>query len=68
MQSGSRRFQPLFGFLAHSIALAPNRGPLDGLPAQARVEVLKVAAAYLPYYEEAEVGGFGGWVGGVGRG
>lgn len=55
VQSGSRRFQPLFDFVAQGIALAPNRGPLDGLPAQARAEVLKVAAAYLPYYEPAEV-------------
>lgn len=54
VQSASRRFHPLFSFLAHGIALSPNRGPLDGLPAPARVEVLKVAAAYLPYYEDAE--------------
>ncbi|GBF87356.1 K-stimulated pyrophosphate-energized sodium pump protein [Raphidocelis subcapitata] len=54
VQSGSRRFHPLFSFVAHEIALSPNRVPLDGLPAQARVEVLRVAAAYLPYYEDAE--------------
>lgn len=55
MQSGSRRFSPLFSFVLHGISLAPNRLPLDGLPAQARADVLKAAAAYLPYYEEAEV-------------
>jgi hypothetical protein len=53
VQAGSRRFAPLFDFVLRGVALAPNRAALDGLPHQARVDVLRAAAAFLPYYEDA---------------
>lgn len=55
VQSGVKKFEPLFQFLARNIVLADDRRPLDRLPSQARTTLLSVTAAYLLYYQAKHV-------------
>lgn len=55
VQTGVRKYAPLFDFLAHQVVLSPNREPLDALPEAARSGLLAVVAAYMPYYAELGV-------------
>lgn len=55
VQSGIAKFRRLFLFFLDEVVLSPNRVALDGLPAQARENVLGVVAAYVSYYSPPDV-------------
>lgn len=55
VHAGGRRFEPLFGWLAGVVVLAPPSQPppaarLADLPFNPRVGLINVAAAFAPYY------------------